>query len=74
MIASDHRYPPRTRRLVLSALCAAALLMLLTSDLAKLIAGPDGREYMLMINVCLIASLLLATAILHATKTPRPNP
>ena len=55
--------PRSARQGAQAALVAAVVLMALTSDLAKWVAGPWGREYMLAINVCLMASMTLVVAI-----------
>ncbi len=66
MIASAPANSRAVRPGALGSLCGAAVLMYLTSDISKLLAGRDGREYMLMVNVCLGASALLVGAIVAA--------
>lgn len=81
VIQSDPASPPRRRRLATAALLFAACCMLMTSDLAKVLFGPDGREYVLAINVCLFASLALIAVVvsaphsrLNAEQNPPPHP
>ena len=68
MIQSDPASSPRVRRHAAIALIIAAICMLLTSDLAKWLFGPDGREYMLALNVCLLASVALIAIVASASR------
>ena len=67
ILASDETQAAEVRRRAGYTLVGAMVLMFLTSDAAKWIAGPDGREYMLAANVCLMASALLVGMIVWAS-------
>ncbi len=73
MILSDPRMAYITRRRALTALSAAAFLMFLTTDVAK-IFGPDGHRWMLTIGVSLWASVLLMLVIFTTRINDQPLP
>jgi hypothetical protein len=62
MILSDPLMAYIARRRALLALSVAAVLMFLTTDVAKVL-GPNGHRWMLTIGVSLWASVLLMLVV-----------
>ena len=77
-ILSDPAESPRIRKLAFYTLLATDLLMLLTSDISKLIP-PYGNKLVRAVAVCFWATFLLALLIIrskkdHAALTPLQSP
>lgn len=70
-VAGDREMPARIRSWALAALGFAAAAMVLTSDLNKLLFGPDGGEYVKTFGVCLWPALGLVLVILAAGWRPK---
>ncbi len=69
MVASDKLATRRSQKIAWWSLLAVALLMPLTSELAK-IFGPDGRHYTDCADVVIWCSFILVGAILAARFNP----
>ena len=69
MVASDKLATGRSQKIAWWSLLAVALLMPLTSELAK-IFGPDGRHYTDCADVVIWCSFILVGAILAARFNP----
>ncbi|HUO10172.1 MAG TPA: glycosyltransferase family 87 protein [Phycisphaerae bacterium] len=72
MLASGRVRTAGIGRVATWSLWLAAGMMLLTSDLAKVLFGRNGRELALMVNVPLWASAGLAATIIAARLNDRP--